>query len=145
MNISLKLSSLFSSRSKSLVFYWSVWLSIVHIHGVCWLHSLNSLRIQSTSFGTMILSIAHQKSKSMYFSSKEQKTLSSFLFCTFLIHLFFSSRTFWFTNRLFESVARSCLVVKSAAAAQQQNVENELQECNWKRYMMTTPTRKNRF
>lgn len=35
--------------------------------------------------------------------------------------------------RLFESVARSCMVVK-AAAAQQQSVEGELQECNWGHY-----------
>lgn len=34
-----------------------------------------------------------------------------------------------FTFRLFESVARSCMVVKEAAA-QQRSVEAELQECN---------------
>lgn len=36
---------------------------------------------------------------------------------------------FSFRCRLFESVARSCMVVKTAAA-QQQSVEGELQECN---------------
>lgn len=36
---------------------------------------------------------------------------------------------YFISIRLFESVARSCMVVKTAAA-QQQNVEGELQECN---------------
>lgn len=35
-----------------------------------------------------------------------------------------------FTTRLFESVARSCMVVKTNNQQQLQGVESDLQECN---------------
>lgn len=74
----------------------------------------------------MILYIVLQKLKSKCVRSKYDLVYSPFDVNMINNNIFDKMFTVF---RLFESVARSCMVVKAAAAAQQQSVEGELQEC----------------